>query len=140
MAVGTVRIARKLPSFPKTSGRSTLTKKARAAGVKSITLNERGWKFQSGIRTFRTAVVFCLKARMGRSRIDRVKGVFAHQLIIQHVPLSAAKSVKRVFSGLLFYCRKSKHELRNRFVRFSPEHIEETPFYENRTQTSLKDL
>ncbi|GBO31605.1 hypothetical protein AVEN_47154-1 [Araneus ventricosus] len=69
MAADIVRIVRKLTSSPNTSGRSTLTKKARAEGVKSITLNENGWKFQSDIRT---AIVFCLKGRMGRSRIDRV--------------------------------------------------------------------
>ncbi|GBN71530.1 hypothetical protein AVEN_219219-1 [Araneus ventricosus] len=68
-----VRIVRKLSSSPNTSGRATRTKKARSAKVKSITLNERGLKFQSDIRTFRTAIVFCLKARMGRSHIDRIK-------------------------------------------------------------------
>ncbi|GBM86139.1 hypothetical protein AVEN_8837-1 [Araneus ventricosus] len=66
MTASIVRIVRKLPSSPNTSGRATLTKKAR---VKSITLNERRWKFQSDNRT---AIVFCLKGRMGRSRIDRV--------------------------------------------------------------------
>ncbi|GBO41396.1 hypothetical protein AVEN_131444-1 [Araneus ventricosus] len=73
MTTGIVRIVRKLPSSPNTSGRATLTKKALAAGVKSITFNERGWKFQSDIRTFRTAIVVCMKGRMGRSPIDRVK-------------------------------------------------------------------
>ncbi|GBN84995.1 hypothetical protein AVEN_231497-1 [Araneus ventricosus] len=73
MTAGIVLIVRKLPSSPNTSGRATLTKKTRAAGVKSITRNERGWKFQSDIRTFRTATVFCLQGRMGRSSIDRVK-------------------------------------------------------------------
>ncbi|GBO22248.1 hypothetical protein AVEN_132030-1 [Araneus ventricosus] len=69
MTAGIVRTPRKLASSPNTTGRATLTKKARAVGVKSISLNERGWKFQSGIRT---AIVFCLKERMGRSRIERV--------------------------------------------------------------------
>ncbi|GBN12106.1 hypothetical protein AVEN_118124-1 [Araneus ventricosus] len=69
---GIVRILRKLPSSPNTSGGATLTKKAQAVGVKSITLNERGLKFQSDIRT---AIVFCLKGRMGRFRIDRIKDV-----------------------------------------------------------------
>ncbi|GBN21246.1 hypothetical protein AVEN_60930-1 [Araneus ventricosus] len=73
MAAGIVRIVRKLPSSPNTSGRAILTKKACTACVKSITLNERGWKCQSDIRTFRTAIVFCLKGRMRRYRIDRVK-------------------------------------------------------------------
>ncbi|GBM13467.1 hypothetical protein AVEN_40407-1 [Araneus ventricosus] len=73
MTAGIVRIVRKLPSSPNTSGRGTLTKKARAAGVRSITLNERRWEFQSDIRTFRSARVFCLKGPMGRSRVDRVK-------------------------------------------------------------------
>ncbi|GBN92129.1 hypothetical protein AVEN_240041-1, partial [Araneus ventricosus] len=49
MTAGIVRIVRKLPSSPNTSGRVTLTKKARTAGVKSITFNERRWKFQSDI-------------------------------------------------------------------------------------------
>ncbi|GBM88195.1 hypothetical protein AVEN_57951-1 [Araneus ventricosus] len=73
MTAGIVRIVRKFPSSPHTSGIATLTKKACAAGVKSITLNEMGWKLQSDIRTFRTAIVFCLKGRMGRSHINRVK-------------------------------------------------------------------
>ncbi|GBN69974.1 hypothetical protein AVEN_27345-1 [Araneus ventricosus] len=73
MAAGVVRIVRKLFSSPNTSERATLMKKARAVGVKSITFNERGWRFQSGIRTFRMAIVFCLKGRMGHSSIDRVK-------------------------------------------------------------------
>ncbi|GBN33971.1 hypothetical protein AVEN_130489-1 [Araneus ventricosus] len=72
MTAGIVRIVRKLASYPNTSGPDIVTKKARAAGVKLITLNERRWNFQSDIRTFRTAIVFCLKGRMGRSRIDRV--------------------------------------------------------------------
>ncbi|GBN31332.1 hypothetical protein AVEN_153049-1 [Araneus ventricosus] len=71
MTAGIVRIVRKFPSYPSTSGRAPLSKKARAAGVKSITINETGWKFQTDIRTFRTAIVSCLKGRMGRSRIDR---------------------------------------------------------------------
>ncbi|GBL89409.1 hypothetical protein AVEN_225919-1 [Araneus ventricosus] len=75
MTGGTGRILRK-PSFsPSASERATLTKKARAAGVKAITFNERGWKRQSDMQTFRTAIVFCLKGRMGRSRIDRVNRV-----------------------------------------------------------------
>ncbi|GBN61844.1 hypothetical protein AVEN_40297-1 [Araneus ventricosus] len=70
MTAGTVRILRK-PSFsPNSSGRATLDKKARAAGEKSITLNEREWKVRSDIRT---AIVFCLKRRLGRSRIYRVE-------------------------------------------------------------------
>ncbi|GBM25379.1 hypothetical protein AVEN_12314-1 [Araneus ventricosus] len=69
----TAGIVRKLPSSPNTSGRSTVTKKARTACVKSITNNERVRKFQSDIRSLRDFVVFCLKGRMGRSRIDRVK-------------------------------------------------------------------
>ncbi|GBM38405.1 hypothetical protein AVEN_260796-1 [Araneus ventricosus] len=73
MTAAIVRIVRKLPSSPNTSGRATPTKKARAACVKSITLNKRRWKFQSDIWTFRAAIVFCLKERMGRSRINRVK-------------------------------------------------------------------
>ncbi|GBM84263.1 hypothetical protein AVEN_102013-1 [Araneus ventricosus] len=73
MTAGNVRIVRKLPPSPSTSARATLTKKARAVGVKSITLYERGWKFRSDIRTFRTATVFRMKGRMERSRIDRVK-------------------------------------------------------------------
>ncbi|GBM76299.1 hypothetical protein AVEN_81847-1 [Araneus ventricosus] len=73
MTTGTVQILRK-PSFsPNPSGRAILTKKARAAGEKSITLNKRGWNLRSGIRTFRTAIVVCLKKRLGRSRIERVK-------------------------------------------------------------------
>ncbi|GBM90374.1 hypothetical protein AVEN_56647-1 [Araneus ventricosus] len=76
MTADIVRIVRKLPSSPNTSVRATLTMEARAAGVKSITLNERGWKFQSDIRTFRSAIVFCLKGRMGRSHIDGVKDCF----------------------------------------------------------------
>ncbi|GBN34821.1 hypothetical protein AVEN_51003-1 [Araneus ventricosus] len=71
MTAGTVRLLRKPLSSPNTSGQAPLKKKASAAGVKSITLNEMGWKFQIGIRTFRTAIVFFLKRRMGRSRIDR---------------------------------------------------------------------
>ncbi|GBN41058.1 hypothetical protein AVEN_118517-1 [Araneus ventricosus] len=74
MAAGIVRIVAKLPSFPNTSGRATLTNRARTAGVKSIALNERGWKFESDTQAFRTAIVFFLKGRMGRSRIDRVNG------------------------------------------------------------------
>ncbi|GBN30505.1 hypothetical protein AVEN_144949-1 [Araneus ventricosus] len=70
MTAGIVRIVRKLPSSPNTSARATLTKKARAAGVKSNTISERKWKFQSDIRM---AIVICLKGRIGRSRIDRVK-------------------------------------------------------------------
>ncbi|GBL97889.1 hypothetical protein AVEN_127002-1 [Araneus ventricosus] len=70
MTAGIVRIVRKLPSSPNISGRATLPKKASAADVKSITLNERGWKLQSDIRT---AIVFCL---MGRSLIDRVNRNF----------------------------------------------------------------
>ncbi|GBN19906.1 hypothetical protein AVEN_227707-1 [Araneus ventricosus] len=49
MTAGIVRIVRKLPSSPNTFGRATLSKKAPAVGVKSSTLNERGWKFQSDI-------------------------------------------------------------------------------------------
>ncbi|GBM49066.1 hypothetical protein AVEN_155823-1 [Araneus ventricosus] len=75
MTAGIFRIVRKLPSSPNTSGRATLTKKARAAGVKSITLNERVWKFPSDIRTFRTTIIFCLKGRMGLSRMDRDNAV-----------------------------------------------------------------
>ncbi|GBM74741.1 hypothetical protein AVEN_197986-1 [Araneus ventricosus] len=70
MTAGIVRIVRKLPSSPNTSGRATLTKKARAVGVTSIALHERGWKFPSDIRA---AIAFCLKGRMGQSRIDRLK-------------------------------------------------------------------
>ncbi|GBN39065.1 hypothetical protein AVEN_106611-1 [Araneus ventricosus] len=73
MTGGVVQTVRKLPCSPNTSGRATQTKEASAAGVKSIALNEREWKFQRDIRTFWTAVVFCLKGRMGRFRIDRVK-------------------------------------------------------------------
>ncbi|GBM52593.1 hypothetical protein AVEN_127401-1 [Araneus ventricosus] len=66
MTAGTLRILR-IPSpvpqsFPD-------EKKARAAGVKSMTLNKRGWKLYGDIRT---STVFCLKERMRRSRIDRV--------------------------------------------------------------------
>ncbi|GBN17106.1 hypothetical protein AVEN_33013-1 [Araneus ventricosus] len=69
MTAGTVQILRK-PSFsPIASERATLTKKVRAADEKSIRLNERGLKFRNDIRT---AIVFCLKRRLGRSRIDRV--------------------------------------------------------------------
>ncbi|GBM60799.1 hypothetical protein AVEN_125460-1 [Araneus ventricosus] len=75
MTAGIILIARKLPSSPNTSGRATLTKKARVLGVKSITLKERRWKFLNDFRTLRAAIVFCLKGRMGRSRIDRVKPV-----------------------------------------------------------------
>ncbi|GBN15409.1 hypothetical protein AVEN_187089-1 [Araneus ventricosus] len=42
--------------------------------MKSIALNDRGYKLYSDIRTFRTASVFCLYRRLGRSCIDRVKG------------------------------------------------------------------
>ncbi|GBM92469.1 hypothetical protein AVEN_2108-1 [Araneus ventricosus] len=73
MTTGTVRILRKPASSPNTSGRATLRKKASAAVVKLITLNERGWKFQNDILTLRTAIVFCLKRHMGRLRIDRIK-------------------------------------------------------------------
>ncbi|GBM46420.1 hypothetical protein AVEN_256393-1 [Araneus ventricosus] len=59
---------KKTPLFPEHNGRTTLTNKALAVCVKSI---ERMSKFQSDIRT---AIVFCLKGRMGRSRIDRVNG------------------------------------------------------------------
>ncbi|GBL93140.1 hypothetical protein AVEN_216489-1 [Araneus ventricosus] len=93
MTVGIVRILRKLPSSPNTSGRATLTKKSIAAGVKSITLNEKGWRFQSEIRTFRTPVVFCLKGRMGRSRIDRVKQLQQLQMAI--IFLSTTKETKK---------------------------------------------
>ncbi|GBO42511.1 hypothetical protein AVEN_97064-1 [Araneus ventricosus] len=65
MTAGTVRILGK-PSFsPNPSGRAILTKKECAAGEKSITLNE-------GVEISETAIVFCLKRRLGRSRIDRV--------------------------------------------------------------------
>ncbi|GBN04588.1 hypothetical protein AVEN_244232-1 [Araneus ventricosus] len=57
MRAGIVRIVRNLPSSPNTSGRATLTKKARTTGLKSITLNESGWKLQ---RDIRTAAVVCL--------------------------------------------------------------------------------
>ncbi|GBL66756.1 hypothetical protein AVEN_110985-1 [Araneus ventricosus] len=65
MTAGTLRILRTCSPSP--SGRATLTKKARAAGVKSITPNERGRKLHGDIRM---STVFCLK---GRSRVDRVK-------------------------------------------------------------------
>ncbi|GBL97773.1 hypothetical protein AVEN_231940-1 [Araneus ventricosus] len=73
MTASVIGIVRKLPSFPNTSGQATLTKKTRAAGVKSITLYERRWEFQSDIRTFWTAIVFCSDGRMARFRIYRVK-------------------------------------------------------------------
>ncbi|GBM85074.1 hypothetical protein AVEN_109374-1 [Araneus ventricosus] len=73
MAAGTVQILR-IPSFPPNpSERAALKKKALAAGVKSMTLNDGRWRFDSDIRTFRTGTVFCLKGRFGRSGIDRVK-------------------------------------------------------------------
>ncbi|GBL71994.1 hypothetical protein AVEN_115031-1 [Araneus ventricosus] len=78
MTAGTALILRKHPFSPIASGLATLAKKARVAGVKSITLNERGWKFQSDIRT---VTVSCLKGRMGRSRIDRVKEPLFHNTI-----------------------------------------------------------
>ncbi|GBO29992.1 hypothetical protein AVEN_57528-1 [Araneus ventricosus] len=65
MTAGTVRILRKPSFFPNPSGRATLTKKECAAGEKSITLNE-------GVEISETAIVFCMKRRLGRSRIDRV--------------------------------------------------------------------
>ncbi|GBO33136.1 hypothetical protein AVEN_146367-1 [Araneus ventricosus] len=61
MRAGTVRIVRELSSSPHTSGRAILAEKSSAASVKSITLNERVWKFQTVIRNFRTAIAFCLK-------------------------------------------------------------------------------
>ncbi|GBM38507.1 hypothetical protein AVEN_24598-1 [Araneus ventricosus] len=71
--VGTVRVLRSPPSSSQNpTGRATLTKKACPAGVKSIALNEREWTFHSDFRTFWTTAVFCLKGRLGRSRIDRV--------------------------------------------------------------------
>ncbi|GBN64198.1 hypothetical protein AVEN_11779-1 [Araneus ventricosus] len=73
MRAGTVRILGKPQFSPNTSGRAFLTKKACAVCVKSITLNERVWEFQSDIRTFRTSIVFCLKERLGQSSVDRVK-------------------------------------------------------------------
>ncbi|GBM89360.1 hypothetical protein AVEN_59469-1 [Araneus ventricosus] len=72
MTAGTVRILR-FPPFPKSNRTSHSTRKAHFVGVQSITLNERGRKFYSDIRTFRTAAVFCLKGRLGRSSIDRDK-------------------------------------------------------------------
>ncbi|GBM65465.1 hypothetical protein AVEN_117311-1 [Araneus ventricosus] len=62
-----------MPCSPNPSGRAILTKKAPAAGVKSITLKERRWKLYSDIRTLRTSTAFCLKGPLGRSPIDRVK-------------------------------------------------------------------
>ncbi|GBM27829.1 hypothetical protein AVEN_119286-1 [Araneus ventricosus] len=79
MTAGTVRILRKPPFSPNTSGRAIPRKKARVAGVKSITLNERGWEFQCDIRT---AIVFFLKKRVGRSRIDRVKNYVCVRIFI----------------------------------------------------------
>ncbi|GBM06171.1 hypothetical protein AVEN_218830-1 [Araneus ventricosus] len=64
------RNSKKIPYSPNPSGRAILTKKACTAGVKSITLNDIGWKLHSDIRT---ATVLCLSRRLGRSRIDRVK-------------------------------------------------------------------
>ncbi|GBN78836.1 hypothetical protein AVEN_91382-1, partial [Araneus ventricosus] len=57
----------KNPLFPKSIFASLSNEES------AITFNERRWKFPNDIRTFRTAVVFCLKERFGRSRIDRVK-------------------------------------------------------------------
>ncbi|GBO46562.1 hypothetical protein AVEN_208066-1 [Araneus ventricosus] len=65
--------SKKNPFSPNPSGRATLTKKARAVGERSITFNERGWKFRCDIQALRTAIVFCLKRRLGRSRMDRVQ-------------------------------------------------------------------
>ncbi|GBM34069.1 hypothetical protein AVEN_225596-1 [Araneus ventricosus] len=78
MAADTVRILRIpfSPLFTNPSGGATLRKKAYAAGVKLIILNERVWNFYSDIRTFRTTAVFCLKGRFGPSRNDRVKVTF----------------------------------------------------------------
>ncbi|GBM22072.1 hypothetical protein AVEN_137380-1 [Araneus ventricosus] len=69
-----------------------LRKKAYATGVKSITLNERGRKFHSDIRTFRTVAVFCLKGRFGPSCIDRVKTEIVRSKLENPSPLS--KSLK----------------------------------------------
>ncbi|GBO43711.1 hypothetical protein AVEN_198288-1 [Araneus ventricosus] len=69
MTAGTLRILRTLPCSPNPSGRATLTKKARTEDVILFTLNERGWKLRSDIRT---STVFCLKGRLGRSCIDTV--------------------------------------------------------------------
>ncbi|GBN81697.1 hypothetical protein AVEN_38950-1 [Araneus ventricosus] len=43
MTAGIVRIVRKLPSSPNTSGRATRTKKARIAGMKSNTFVSTYW-------------------------------------------------------------------------------------------------
>ncbi|GBM76596.1 hypothetical protein AVEN_143018-1 [Araneus ventricosus] len=100
MTAGIVRIVRKLPPSPNTSGRATLTKEARAAGVKSITLNERGWKFQSDIRTFRTAIViFCLKGRMGRSHIDGLKDCFPVSSLVTLPNLVTFQLISRTTDG-----------------------------------------
>ncbi|GBM03509.1 hypothetical protein AVEN_95402-1 [Araneus ventricosus] len=50
------------------------SKKACAAGVKSITLKERGCKFHSDIRMFWMSTVFCVK---GRFHINSVKAIHA---------------------------------------------------------------
>ncbi|GBM51421.1 hypothetical protein AVEN_143496-1 [Araneus ventricosus] len=52
--------SKKTPYSPKPSARAILTKKACAEGVKSITLNDRGWKLHSDIQMIRTAAIFYL--------------------------------------------------------------------------------
>ncbi|GBN61078.1 hypothetical protein AVEN_107601-1 [Araneus ventricosus] len=49
MTAGTFQILRKPLYSPDASGRATLTTKVCAVGVKSIPLNERGWKFHRDI-------------------------------------------------------------------------------------------
>ncbi|GBN61798.1 hypothetical protein AVEN_198906-1 [Araneus ventricosus] len=92
MAAVTARILRKLTFSPNPSGRVTLTKKAYAGGLKSITLYERVRQFHGDIRTFGTATVFCLRRRLGRSRIVTVKNGFQLSEIAR-LNLDAGQSV-----------------------------------------------
>ncbi|GBL82475.1 hypothetical protein AVEN_252602-1 [Araneus ventricosus] len=97
MTAGTVPILRLPPLFPNPSGGATLRKKAYAAGVKSVTLKGRVWKFHSDIPTFRTAAVFCLKGRFGPFRIDRVNTILCVDLLYHDQHLNGNRVVAKFF-------------------------------------------
>ncbi|GBO29834.1 hypothetical protein AVEN_128743-1 [Araneus ventricosus] len=91
MTAGIVRILRKHSFSPNPSERATLTKKVRSADEKSTTLNESGWKCRSDIRT---AIVFRLKRRLGRSRIDRVNHLAILPEILKGTSLNCTNAAR----------------------------------------------